>query len=276
MKPTQPITINHLDVKIAPNINHRLRWKEYKILTLLMKRSPAAVTRAELVEKIWQGTYCADSTINQTIKSIRQKLADEDHVIIKTIPRIGYIIDKNQLVKINFISHPITDSVPSSPDSASMQTPLTQPNMDAAGLESDEFPPLKEDVYEHPIWALPSHSRLRRRPAKKTINAKRLLTTAGFYCIETANLNIKKVIIAIFSLTILISSILYLLTGLKLTLASYPLELAKLNRSTTIISLTCPLDYNSLSGKSSLCEHLAVAINGIDFDCGQLVQKNNH
>lgn len=91
------LTIKNLDVFIPPNEISHLRWKEYQILSLLFARSPELVTRAEIIENIWKGTYCSDSTINQTIKSIRQKIGDEDHVLIKTIPRVGYKIDRKEL-----------------------------------------------------------------------------------------------------------------------------------------------------------------------------------
>ncbi|WP_074012975.1 helix-turn-helix domain-containing protein [Candidatus Sodalis sp. SoCistrobi] len=73
MKLTETITVDNLDVKVAPDLHTRLRWKEYQILSLLVKNSPKAVTRGEFVNQIWKGTYCSDSTINQTIKSIRKK-----------------------------------------------------------------------------------------------------------------------------------------------------------------------------------------------------------
>ncbi|WP_025245801.1 winged helix-turn-helix domain-containing protein [Candidatus Sodalis pierantonius] len=94
MKLTETITIDNLDVKVAPDLQTRLRWKEYQILRLLVENSPKAVTRGEFVNRIWKGTYCSDSTINQTIKSIRKKIGDKEHEIIKTVPRVGYIIEE--------------------------------------------------------------------------------------------------------------------------------------------------------------------------------------
>lgn len=63
-------------------------------MSLLVENSPKAVTRGEFVNRIWKGTYCSDSTINQTIKSIRKKIGDKEHEIIKTVPRVGYIIEE--------------------------------------------------------------------------------------------------------------------------------------------------------------------------------------
>ncbi|HCD2062575.1 TPA: helix-turn-helix domain-containing protein, partial [Serratia marcescens] len=74
----------------------------YQILSLLVARSPELVTRTEIIENIWKGTYCSDSTINQTIKSIRQKISDTEHTLIRTIPRLGYKVE-NQAA-FHFIS----------------------------------------------------------------------------------------------------------------------------------------------------------------------------
>ncbi len=96
------IKIRNLDVLTPAGEKFRLRWKEYQILSLLVARSPELVTRTEIIENIWKGTYCSDSTINQTIKSIRQKISDGEHTLIRTIPRLGYKVE-NQAV-FHFIS----------------------------------------------------------------------------------------------------------------------------------------------------------------------------
>ncbi|WP_279023441.1 transcriptional regulator [Gibbsiella quercinecans] len=91
------IKIRNLDVLMPDGKTFRLRWKEYQILSLLVARSPELVTRSEIVESIWKGTYCSDSTINQTIKSIRQKIGDTRHTLIRTIPRLGYKVENQNI-----------------------------------------------------------------------------------------------------------------------------------------------------------------------------------
>jgi DNA-binding winged helix-turn-helix (wHTH) protein len=100
MKSETKIVIRNLDVRLPTGKVARLRWKEYQFLCLLIEKSPLILTRAEIVSGIWQGTYCSDATINQTIRSIRIKIEDEGHNIIKTIPRIGYKIDNADIFKI--------------------------------------------------------------------------------------------------------------------------------------------------------------------------------
>ncbi|MFK3839824.1 transcriptional regulator [Serratia sp. NPDC087055] len=96
------IKIRNLDVLTPSREKFRLRWKEYQILSLLVARSPELVTRTEIIENIWKGTYCSDSTINQTIKSIRQKIGDTEHTLIRTIPRLGYKVENK--AAFHFIS----------------------------------------------------------------------------------------------------------------------------------------------------------------------------
>ncbi|WP_260628452.1 transcriptional regulator [Serratia liquefaciens] len=96
------IKIRNLDVLTPSREKFRLRWKEYQILSLLVARSPELVSRTEIIENIWKGTYCSDSTINQTIKSIRQKIGDAEHTLIRTIPRLGYKVENKGV--FHFIS----------------------------------------------------------------------------------------------------------------------------------------------------------------------------
>ncbi|CAI1960161.1 Heme response regulator hssR [Serratia quinivorans] len=96
------IKIRNLDVLTPSREKFRLRWKEYQILSLLVARSPELVSRTKIIENIWKGTYCSDSTINQTIKSIRQKIGDAEHTLIRTIPRLGYKVENKSV--FHFIS----------------------------------------------------------------------------------------------------------------------------------------------------------------------------
>ncbi|MBS0967376.1 helix-turn-helix domain-containing protein [Nissabacter archeti] len=119
------LTIKNLDVFIPPNEISHLRWKEYQILSLLFSRSPELVTRTEIIENIWKGTYCSDSTINQTIKSIRQKIGDDDHVLIKTIPRVGYKIDRKEL--FHFLNEDEALDFNTKPVTNKKESPAVQP-----------------------------------------------------------------------------------------------------------------------------------------------------
>ncbi|NLS52455.1 winged helix-turn-helix domain-containing protein [Hafnia alvei] len=96
------ITINTITHKIvtADGEEHTLRSKEYQMLCLLLERAPLCVTRREIISHVWSGTYSADATINQTMKSIRRKLGDKDFTLIQTIPRMGYQIEHPELFSL--------------------------------------------------------------------------------------------------------------------------------------------------------------------------------
>lgn len=133
MDAEQEIKIINFDVLLPSKQRSRLRWKELQILSLLVNRSPELVSRSEIIETIWKGTYCSDSTINQTIKSIRQKIGDTEHALIRTIPRLGYKVDDKAI--FNFIS---------SGESAAA-TKIIPGNDDGENFNSD----LSEDKLNH-------------------------------------------------------------------------------------------------------------------------------
>lgn len=112
MSAEREIKIKNLDVIIPCRKDTRLRWKEFQILSLLVNRSPELVSRAEIIKNIWQGTYCSDSTINQTIKSIRQKIGDAEHTLIRTIPRLGYKVDNKAVFHFISAAEPILPTEP--------------------------------------------------------------------------------------------------------------------------------------------------------------------
>lgn len=86
---------NHVIIKDEDDIE--LRWKEYQLLRLLCLKTPGIVTREDIVNLVWSGTYCNDNTINQTIRTLRGKINDESRQIIITAPRVGYLINKNNV-----------------------------------------------------------------------------------------------------------------------------------------------------------------------------------
>lgn len=68
-----------------------LTSNEYKLLLILLENKNQTLTRSTLLEKLWDidGDFVNDNTLTVTIKRLRDKLADEKHMI-KTIRGIGY------------------------------------------------------------------------------------------------------------------------------------------------------------------------------------------
>jgi len=70
-----------------------LTVKEFEILNLLMNKAGEVISRDDIISQIW-GNDCVFETraIDMHIKSIREKIADKDAKIIKTVHGIGYKI----------------------------------------------------------------------------------------------------------------------------------------------------------------------------------------
>ncbi|RRC93609.1 DNA-binding response regulator [Erysipelotrichaceae bacterium OH741_COT-311] len=68
---------------------------EYRILLVFLSNRGIVLSRAKLVEEIWDiaGDYLSDNTLTVYIKRLRQKIEEDidDPKIIKTVRGIGYI-----------------------------------------------------------------------------------------------------------------------------------------------------------------------------------------
>lgn len=67
-----------------------LRAKSYEVLTLLLSRLDAVVTKDELFEKIWNGAAVTEDTLVQCITDIRKAIGARGHEALKTITKVGY------------------------------------------------------------------------------------------------------------------------------------------------------------------------------------------
>lgn len=68
---------------------------EYKLLLMFIKNKNKLITRAELLEKIWDidGNYVNDNTLSVYIKRLRLKIGDsKNNKMIETVRGIGYIL----------------------------------------------------------------------------------------------------------------------------------------------------------------------------------------
>ncbi len=66
--------------------------KAFDVLETLIDRRPAVVTKAELQERVWSGTFVVDATLNVVIAEIRRALQDDPAApqFIRTVHRVGY------------------------------------------------------------------------------------------------------------------------------------------------------------------------------------------
>lgn len=70
----------------------KIRNKESEVLLFLCNHYPAALSREEIEQKVWEGSYVTDNTLTQTISNLRHALDDKGHELVMTIPKKGYCL----------------------------------------------------------------------------------------------------------------------------------------------------------------------------------------
>jgi len=70
-----------------------LRPKAFEVLKYLATNAGRLVTKQELYEAVWPNVIVTDDSIAQCIRELRGKLADDNHSLIKTVSRRGYLLD---------------------------------------------------------------------------------------------------------------------------------------------------------------------------------------
>ena len=71
--------------------------KAFDLLTLLVKRCPAAVSKSDILETLWRDTFVSEGNLAVLVKEIRDALDDDAQrpTFIRTVQRFGYAFSKN-------------------------------------------------------------------------------------------------------------------------------------------------------------------------------------
>ena len=66
--------------------------KAFQVLELLLERRPEAVTKTELLERLWPDAFVSDASLHNVIAEIRAALGDAPRAarFIRTVARYGY------------------------------------------------------------------------------------------------------------------------------------------------------------------------------------------
>ena len=66
--------------------------KAFRLLELLLDRRPEAISKEELVEHLWEGTFVSDASLHNLVAEIRAALDDDPRTarFIRTVSRHGY------------------------------------------------------------------------------------------------------------------------------------------------------------------------------------------
>ncbi|MCD8159786.1 MAG: response regulator transcription factor [Clostridiales bacterium] len=69
-----------------------LTLKEYELLRLFLQSPETAITRDDMMDRVWRSEYSVESrTVDMHIRSLRQKLGDAGRYI-QTLRKVGYIL----------------------------------------------------------------------------------------------------------------------------------------------------------------------------------------
>ncbi len=72
----------------------KLRPKSFEVLKFLIENGGRLISKDELIQVVWEGMAVTDDSLVQCLKDIRQALNDKSQTYIKTVPRRGYIFEK--------------------------------------------------------------------------------------------------------------------------------------------------------------------------------------
>lgn len=67
--------------------------KAFEVLRYLAAHAQRLVAKQELCDAVWANVTVSDDSLVQCIRELRQKLGDDKHLLIKTVPRRGYLLD---------------------------------------------------------------------------------------------------------------------------------------------------------------------------------------
>ena len=84
----------------------KLRPKPFEALKYLVENPGRLISKTELIEVIWPDTAVTDDSLVQCLIEVRRALNDDAQLMIKTVPRRGYIFDRP--VKDNASITPVT------------------------------------------------------------------------------------------------------------------------------------------------------------------------
>lgn len=68
-----------------------LRPKAFNLLRYMAENPGRLIKKEELIAKVWPGVFVTDDSLVQCVKDVREALGDHAHLIIRTLPRRGYM-----------------------------------------------------------------------------------------------------------------------------------------------------------------------------------------
>ena len=69
----------------------KLRPKAFDVLHYLVQNYGRVVPKEELIESVWVDVHVTDDALVQCVREVRHALSDNARIIVKTVPRRGYL-----------------------------------------------------------------------------------------------------------------------------------------------------------------------------------------
>jgi TolB-like protein/thioredoxin-like negative regulator of GroEL len=70
-----------------------LRSKSFDVLVYLLQRPCRVLTKAELLDAVWGERIVTEGSLKHCIMEVRAAIGDNEHKLIRTVPRRGYILE---------------------------------------------------------------------------------------------------------------------------------------------------------------------------------------
>jgi adenylate cyclase len=81
-----------------------LRVQSAAVLRLLVDKQGAVVSKEQIMSAVWSGIAVTDDSLVQCVAEIRKALCDIDHVLVKTVPKRGYLLQADALRSVEQVS----------------------------------------------------------------------------------------------------------------------------------------------------------------------------
>jgi DNA-binding winged helix-turn-helix (wHTH) protein len=77
---------------LRAGVEIRLSPKAFELFASLVESRPRALSKAELMERLWPATYVAESNLASLVAEIREAIGDDARTptFVRTLPRFGY------------------------------------------------------------------------------------------------------------------------------------------------------------------------------------------
>lgn len=105
---------------LAGGVRTELGSRALKLLKLFTESPGVALSREELIATVWRGAVVEDGTLSHTLSVLRRALGDDDHKLIRTLARRGYIFMPPVPIEV-------LDPAPASPSTPVVSEQLATP-----------------------------------------------------------------------------------------------------------------------------------------------------